>query len=95
MARIIVEGSATLSSEHVFNMSNAQALLSAEIFVSDSAGSPPGGLTTAQRNQWLIDRMKEKLVVYLKSETRRLSKAKRDAARDTADEAEIAIETNY
>lgn len=95
MAKIIVEGSASLSSEKAFSMTNAQALLSAEIFVSDTSGAPPPELTGAARNQWLLDAMVSKLVVYMRSETRRLSKAKRDAVRAVTEDSEITVEVNF
>lgn len=95
MAKLIVEGSSTLSSSHTFGMTNAQTILSAEIFVSDTSGAPPAELTGAARNQWLLDAMVSKLVVYMRSETRRLSKAKRDAATAAAQEAEIEVEVNF
>lgn len=95
MAKLIIEGSATLSSEKVFGMTNAQALLSAEIFVSDTAPPMPEGMTTAQRNQWLLDQMRDKLVVYMRSEVARLSTRKKVGERMATIDAEIAIETNF
>jgi hypothetical protein len=95
MARLIVEGSASLSSEKVFNMTNAQALISVDIFISDTAGPMPEGLTTAQQNQWRLDRTVEKLTTYLKSEVERLSRRKRQQQRASTEDAEIAIETNF
>lgn len=95
MAKLIIEGSATLSSEKVFGMTNAQALLSAEIFISDSAPTMPEGMTTAQKNQWLLDQMRDKLVVYMRSEVARLSTRKKVDERMATIDAEIAIETNF
>lgn len=95
MARLILEGSATLSSEKVFAMTNAQALLSAEIFISDSAPPMPEGMTTAQKNQWLLDQMVSKLVVYMRSDVRRLSQAKKIQQAQTTMESELAVEVNF
>lgn len=95
MARIILEGSATLNSIYTYKMTNAQTILSAEIFVSDTAGAPPSELSGAARNQWLLDRVLEKLVVYQKSETERLSRQRKFEVRRTTEEAEIAVEINY
>jgi hypothetical protein len=95
MAKLIVEGSATLSSEKTFGMTNAQALLSAEIFISDSAPPMPEGMTTTQKNQWILDQMRDKLVVYMRSEVRRLSQRNKLQQAQTTIESELAIETNF
>lgn len=95
MPKLVIEGSATLSSEKVFGMTNAQALLSAEIFISDTAPPMPEGMTTAQRNQWILDQMRDKLVVYLKSEVARLSERKQlEIARQNL-QTQINTETNF
>lgn len=95
MAKLILEGSATLSVEKVFGMTNAQALVSIEIFISDTAGPMPEGLSVADQNRWKMQQALDKLTVYLRSETRRLSRAKKITGLEAQIESEVSVEVNF
>lgn len=94
MAKIILEATATITTEKVFAMSNTQFAASVETFISDYAGTPPEGLTATQLNIWKLEQARDKLIDYMRSEIRRLSSRKKLEAQAATMESELAVETN-
>lgn len=95
MAKIILEATATVTTEKVFAMSNTQFAASVETFISDYAGPVPDGLNATQTNIWKLEQARNKLIDYMRSEIRRLSSRKKLETQAATMESELAIEINF